>query len=406
MILFLLLVASRYGPGRGDTCNQVHPKTGFVYMAASTEIEQHLSHVDPPTQPEQLFPPSEVNTCREIPVRGFRLVIFSLIPAIILLLLLEGIAWFFYGHVTSPVFRQFRNPEWNDQRFFVTDPDLFWRFKPGITVDGNNPSSEVYSISINRDGFRGGNWDDPTIMDSIRIMFVGDSCVFGWDAPDGKTFPDRLLEHMSEGYPGKHFHSFSAAVPGYSSYQAKIAVMKYLPLYCPDLLIIWCGTNDAVPAIGLSDNEMGQAPFFSPIWVGVREGSHFMRWFQDRWMPPRKTSPPSPDFPRVALDDFERNLEAVRILCERQGVPFAVLTRQDLRDNPPVRPYNQKLKAWAATHGVVQVPIVAAFNSAKDPRSLYAKPETDYIHPNEKGYALVAQITYQTLKDAGYLNWK
>jgi lysophospholipase L1-like esterase len=103
--------------------------------------------------------------------------------------------------------------------------------------------------------------------------------------------------------------------------------------------------------------------------------------------------------------DFENNFQEIRNLCLEQGVHLAVLTRQQLRPNPPVPPYNQRLRAWASTQGVARVPIVAAFNSVKDPRSLYNKPETDFVHPNEEGYALVARTTFSILVEAGYTDW-
>jgi len=339
----------------------------------------------------------------------FRITCFSLLPLVVLCVCFELGVRAFYQETNSPLFRQFVNPEWRSSRVCVADKDLFWLFRPDTTINGINQKEGSYRIDINRAGFRGPNWDDPAGQGAVRMMFAGDSCVFGWDAPDGKSYPDRLLHYFSEDHPNKRFHSFRTAVPGFSSYQVKVATEKYLPLYKPNFLVVWCGTNDALPLVGYPDSEMADVPFFSPISVRLREEVHAVRWLQDRVigvrpsgettqiLPPDDVGPP-----RVTLEEFKTNFDSVLEMCRECDTKLAVVTRQDLRPDPPVKAYNKVLREWAKSQSVPVAEVAGAFASAEDPRSLYAKPDLDYVHPNPDGYDLVARIVYNAVKEAGW----
>ena len=123
-----------------------------------------------------------------------------------------------YTPTTDPMAMAFVNPEWKDDQTFVLGADLFWRFRPNTTVSGYAKEHGSYVIPINNLGFRGKRFPDPDAAEAFRVMMLGDSCVFGWYAPDGYALPDRVQALLWERCPDRRFNTFIGAAPGYSSF--------------------------------------------------------------------------------------------------------------------------------------------------------------------------------------------
>jgi len=324
------------------------------------------------------------------------------------LLLLEGILYLSpYQPRSSPLLVAFVNPEWKDRRIFTLDPVLFWRFRPNQEVLGNNPTYTTYRIPINNLGFRGDPFPDPKAEDRYRILFLGDSCVFGWDVPVGSAFPDRLLEMLEHRYPNRDFHAFLGAVPGYSSFQARLVLDTYGSEYAPQMVIVYLGSNDALPCMDCPDEElMARA---KRTWRRLRllEKSRLFCVARDLIKPARlhpatggqkkRANWEKGPF-RVSLEEFDANLRAIiEESRENLGARIVFLTRQDLSPNARVFRYNDVMRKVAAEQNVPLVDVQEYFAACPQPFSLYAKPATDKIHPNAEGYDAIARMVLQTV---------
>jgi len=317
----------------------------------------------------------------------------------------------FYKEADSPLYRSFSNPEWKQFQIFRADEDLFWTFRVDATIGGMNPEEGKYRIRINHEGFRGPDLNDPARTDATRIMFAGDSCVFGWSAPGGKTFPGRLLNFLSEDHPRKKFHSLFAGrsglfiLPGQGGRQKIPAALR--SGFARG--VVWCGSNDGISRVGYPDSEMVDIPFLTPLAANLRYEFHSLRWWQDQvnrvQAPPEKemgSAWPETGSPRVTPAEFERNLSDIWDVCRENDSKLVVLTRQDLKPYPLVAPYNKVLRRWAMKNNIPIADVARAFATAKKPRQLYAKPHRDSIHPNTKGYDLAAQIVYKAFRETAW----
>ena len=84
---------------------------------------------------------------------------------------------------------------------FANDPELFWRFRPGLErPDATGP---LFGILSNRPGAARGP-RDPRRQKSegeIRILFLGDSCTFGEYLSHAESFVQGVEDSLRSGFP-------------------------------------------------------------------------------------------------------------------------------------------------------------------------------------------------------------
>lgn len=92
---------------------------------------------------------------------------------------------------TEFVFSQRDQGAFPHVNFYVADPQLGVRLRPGATMKfklGSNPRTTIH---VNTSGYRGPDWPAPQ---AGEIVVVGDSQVFGLGVDDAETFSARLSE--------------------------------------------------------------------------------------------------------------------------------------------------------------------------------------------------------------------
>jgi len=125
---------------------------------------------------------------------------------------------------------------------FTFDPKLLsYRFLPSIkaSVWGGD-------CSINSHGLRGDDFEFKKKENEIRIIALGDSCVFGSTVGDKDTYCYKLERILNEMRIDKAFtfRVINAGVPGYSSFRGMQYFKYYISRYSPDVLLIQFGWND------------------------------------------------------------------------------------------------------------------------------------------------------------------
>ena len=129
------------------------------------------------------------------------------------------------------------------------DPDLLWRFKPNL----DNPL-----IKTNAEHFLGNEIPAGKEPKSYRILLLGDSSPVGLGLKSRRqAFGEILRSFLETEYAGtRSIELINAAVSGYTSEQ----IVRFLKLrgwkYRPDLVILYCGNNDASISGILSDRQL------------------------------------------------------------------------------------------------------------------------------------------------------
>jgi len=205
------------------------------------------------------------------------------------------------------------------------DPQLLWRFKANL----DNPL-----IMTNTDGYLGQAVPVEKQSDAYRILLLGDSSPVGLGLEShGQTFGDMLKRLLAISLAGEaEVELVNAAVSGYTSEQVK----RYLKLrgwrYDPDLVIVYCGNNDASISGSLSDRELFEAQrlgglrrLLSRLAI-YRVMRSLVLSGQDR-----ESSEIASLKVRVDAEEYEENLRDIARQCREHNCPLVVV-------KPPV-PY-------------------------------------------------------------------
>lgn len=126
----------------------------------------------------------------------------------------------------------------------LNDPDLFWRLAPGKVLSEDHP--QIFGLISNMDGLR----EDHEIprtkpTGEIRILFLGDSCTFGFGVRPNQTFVDLVEYYFRHQFPDVPVECINAGVPGYTFAQGWRYFEKYGIHFQPDLVISSFGWNDS-----------------------------------------------------------------------------------------------------------------------------------------------------------------
>jgi lysophospholipase L1-like esterase len=142
---------------------------------------------------------------------------------------------------------------WHDYvNVMENDPELFWRLAANQKLpEGDWPLRGLIS---NAEGLRE---DHEIPLDKppgeLRLLFLGDSCTFGYGLLHREGFVYRLEAKLRAAFPQAHLQCINAGVPGYTLFQG----LRFLETrgfrYQPDLVVLNFGWNDGSQWAGAGD---------------------------------------------------------------------------------------------------------------------------------------------------------
>lgn len=104
-------------------------------------------------------------------------------------------------------------------------------------------------VTTNSAGWREGEYSRKKAENTIRIVGIGDSIMFGWGVDEDKRYMDILERKLNENFLKYSWEVLVSAVPGYNL-TMEAAVLKQAALsYGPDLIIYgFAGNDSCLPA--------------------------------------------------------------------------------------------------------------------------------------------------------------
>ncbi|MCP4004628.1 MAG: SGNH/GDSL hydrolase family protein [bacterium] len=119
------------------------------------------------------------------------------------------------------------------------NPEIVYELIPGVRG--------LYKgavITINEDGFRGPVVREELPANSVRIVGIGDSVMFGYGVGDRDYYLSFLREDLAQSRPDRAWEVINAGVPGYNTTMEVATLEEKLLKYTPDLVLIEYVPND------------------------------------------------------------------------------------------------------------------------------------------------------------------
>ena len=280
-----------------------------------------------------------------------------------------------------------------DEQVWVQDPELGMKLRP---------NAEIGPATVNALGLRGPVLPlekDPHVF---RILFIGDSTVFGLGVPLEETFVHLATAALAMQAPGQRLEYLIGAIPGASSFQDRTLLARLLP-YRPDLVVFYVGAR----------NDAERAKYFRDAAWPERYARRSAGWHQVRslqalefiadsiWKEMLRRLRPRTWQARVPPDEFEANMAAMLAETLRAGASAVVLV-------PPyadsfekhlkiLHLYREILRESAVASGAPYVELQEVF-AGHDESTVYLE---DKVHPTAAGHRLIADEIVRVVRKAG-----
>lgn len=202
------------------------------------------------------------------------------------------------------------------------DPELFWRL--AATQKLPDDAWPLRGVISNGQGLREDH-DIPLEKPpgTLRLLFVGDSCTFGYGLLHHESFVHRVGAKLRSAFPQVRLECINAGVPGYTLFQG----LRFLETrgfrYQPDLVVLNFGWNDGSQWAGAGDLDRYGPRLVCQYAPQLRES----RLYQLAWSAVESwtTSNDTTGRPRLLPEEFRGLLAQTDEEARRHGADLLLM---------------------------------------------------------------------------------
>lgn len=172
------------------------------------------------------------------------------------------------------------SPQPETPRWFEEDARYIYRLKKSFKQQYRFADSDfVMDVRTNALGLRDREWDPDAASACTRVLFLGDSFIFGYGVNIEDRFDTRLTR-LLEG-EDRLYRLINAGVPGWGTIQETRFARDHFGVFLPDILVLtFCGNDPSDDAQFLGGEmvfrEEGLVGFPGKAWL--RGHSHLYRF--------------------------------------------------------------------------------------------------------------------------------
>lgn len=145
-----------------------------------------------------------------------------------------------------------------------------FKFPPDYVLEGAAGQGEDERATTNSLGFRGPDFDPQKPADAFRVVCMGGSSTFGFHDSDDGTYPIQLERLLREQLGTDRIEVLNAGFPYYNSGSILSLLRAEVLDYEPDVLLLYCGYNDASWPLRLS------VPVRAVFWLQQHSICYFL----------------------------------------------------------------------------------------------------------------------------------
>jgi lysophospholipase L1-like esterase len=206
-------------------------------------------------------------------------------------------------------------------RMIRNDPELFWKLAPGSRIPDD--AWPFFGVIANGQSLREDHEIPPEKPPGqTRILFLGDSCTFGYGVAHDATFVE-VVESLLKGATGKPVECINAGVPGYSLFQGYRYLITEGLQYQPDLVVLTFGWNDSGVWDHLGDRDHHAILREMQPPTLLRQ-SRVCQLIWRHWNKPAGGGAGIEARPRLLPSEFAETLEQIRAVLEPHHIPLLV----------------------------------------------------------------------------------
>lgn len=128
---------------------------------------------------------------------------------------------------------------------FIIGPPTGYRLAPNFQFA--DPLGREYTH--NSMGFRGAEFSREKPADTLRVVLMGGSTIYGLSVTDEDTAAVLALQQMKESMPGRALEVISAGVPGWTTEDTLLNLDDRILEFSPDYVVVMDGRNEMFPQI-------------------------------------------------------------------------------------------------------------------------------------------------------------
>jgi len=315
------------------------------------------------------------------------------VSTVVTLLLAEGI---FRGYAQL---QWLRKVKWyrNELQVMLPDDPVEYALQPGVSRENLIPKTgKTWSYRINSEGFRGDDFD--VASDPTRVLFIGDSYMFGWAVQQEEVFP-RAVERALAGPPySLDISAYNLGVPGYNTIQESYLLAGAVDRYSPSLVVLGYVMNDAQPQQNVHERPAVRYRYVSSwLLAFIKERINDL-FFHGEAVLHSGVNIPDTDFLVAVREnqpkwvDGQRAFAAMAALCRERNIPLLLVVfpsyNKPFDDSYPFREIHSAVMAWARDQGVDAVDLLPRMGG-KDFREYRVKGDG---HPNGRAFEEAARV--------------
>lgn len=359
--------------------------------------------------------------------RGWKQVVFMLLPLTLVALLLEGGFRVFFRNFATPAQKvwlaSMATRGLGDGQVYVPHHYSLYNLDPNLSLSGG--------LRHNALGFRDERNFEPDDA-AVRIVFIGGSTTYTINVRDNqKIFSYGLEQRLNEAYAdrldGRHIEVINAGMGGATTAENLVRLIFFVSEVQPDLVVIQHGINDVWPRAvstiqsdysnyrqrwkgpSLFDTDYSIA-YTSAVWLGMQSMLGSMLLTRTKLARPaylhvytNRTSEKDKNPENLARNDsryYRRNLEYMVAIARQMGARALLATtpvteRLDMWQ--AVVEHNRVTREVAAQEGTYFFDFSAAMT--KDDENL-----PDGCHVSQKGSDLKRDLYFQYFVDSGVVD--
>lgn len=272
------------------------------------------------------------------------------------------------------------------------------------------PNYQYSQFRINSYGLRGKEFNVIKDKDTFRVIAIGDSITFGASLNEENNYASLLEKHLNDNRElNKYFEVINAGVGGYNIWQYLEVYKEKARKLSPDLIIVGICQNDfeVVGPYSVDLFGMVRGDFDAETRKGLLDNLAIYRTVSNGIKMYSLT--------RESGQDAVKSIAPILSKKWTEGsVPLNEFVKIAKEDNVPILfvifPYRFQIKGdnlnsdekfieFMKDNSVLYIDLLDSFRNIG--QELYVKG--DYVHPNELGHKITADIIYRFLVSNGII---